>query len=518
MKKVFLIDDEIEVREGIRNCIDWTQANFEYCGDAPDGEVALPMIEQLNPDILITDIRMPFMDGLQLSRIVRQKMPHVKIIILSGHDEFEYAREALRINATEYCLKPISSSDLLEILLQVAMKIDQEKLEESQVNKLRYQITQNISLSKENLLSELCLGRIPATEAIEKAEEIKLEIISKCYFVFIIETENINESLFSRIEEVSPSLNFKRNMKETVFIFKGDVSTELEQKASQIKQITLSDIGSDSTFGIGGIKERLKGIALSFTEADEEKSYQSIISKYRQIGLAEPTRQMISAENLQRFDRNQLIYFFKYGEKTNINKFIQSYASCLKDSNLRASFFVYYFLIDVTITAAKFVEELDSNNEGAAVAESIYKLEKKISRIQEFEEIINYMEEVITLIIDLRNRTQNKFDFTIQKAKDYILNHHNEPEMSLNTVANFVNVSPSYFSNIFSQETGQTFVEFLTLTRINKAMELLKTTQDKTYEVAHKVGYSDPHYFCHLFKKISGMTTKDFRNQGKVTL
>jgi len=119
MKKVFLVDDEIIIREGISKSIDWEKEGYEYCGDAPDGEMALPLIEACQPDIVITDIEMPFMDGLELSKIIRKNMPRVKIVILSGHDEFEYAREALRIQISEYCLKPVSSSDLLEILQKV---------------------------------------------------------------------------------------------------------------------------------------------------------------------------------------------------------------------------------------------------------------------------------------------------------------------------------------------------------------------------------------------------------------
>ena len=116
--KVFLVEDEIVTREGIRDNVDWASEGFEFCGEAPDGEMALPLIEKSKPDILITDIKMPFMDGLQLSKIVREQMPWVKIIILSGHDEFEYAQAAVKLGATEYLLKPISSGDLLKELEQ----------------------------------------------------------------------------------------------------------------------------------------------------------------------------------------------------------------------------------------------------------------------------------------------------------------------------------------------------------------------------------------------------------------
>lgn len=106
--KVFLVEDEIVIREGIRERIDWQAHGFEFCGEAPDGEIALPMIQSLKPDILITDIKMPFMNGLELTCIVHETMPEVRTVILSGHDEFEYAHEAIKLGVVEYLLKPIS--------------------------------------------------------------------------------------------------------------------------------------------------------------------------------------------------------------------------------------------------------------------------------------------------------------------------------------------------------------------------------------------------------------------------
>ncbi len=112
--KVFLVEDEIVTREGIRDSVDWAGAGLRWCGEAPDGELALAMIEAEAPDILITDIKMPFMDGLELSRIVRERLPQTRIVILSGHDEFRYAQEAIQLGVTDYLLKPVSAQELLD--------------------------------------------------------------------------------------------------------------------------------------------------------------------------------------------------------------------------------------------------------------------------------------------------------------------------------------------------------------------------------------------------------------------
>lgn len=123
MMRVFIADDEEIIRDGIRNCIEKEQERFLFAGEAPDGEMALPMLMEMKPDVLITDIRMPFMDGLELAKVVRRTMPWLRIVFLSGHDEFEYAQKAVSLHADAYLLKPVSSAQLLETLGQVPSRL-----------------------------------------------------------------------------------------------------------------------------------------------------------------------------------------------------------------------------------------------------------------------------------------------------------------------------------------------------------------------------------------------------------
>src|SRR5512134_502288 len=141
--KVFFVEDEAITREGIRDNVDWQASGFEFCGEASDGEMALPLLRAAQPDVLITDIKMPFMDGLQLSKIMRERMPWVKIIILSGHDEFEYAQQAIKLGVTDYLLKPITVQDLQNALQKLTVQLDQEKKEREDLRKLQEQAEEN---------------------------------------------------------------------------------------------------------------------------------------------------------------------------------------------------------------------------------------------------------------------------------------------------------------------------------------------------------------------------------------
>jgi len=187
--KVFFVEDEIVTREGVRDNVDWQASGFAFCGEAADGEMALPLIRTTRPDVLITDIKMPFMDGLQLCKIMRESMPWVKIVILSGHDEFEYAQKAINLGATDYLLKPVTVEKLHQVLHKLAAQLDQEKKEQENLKKLQEQIEENQAMLRERLLLKLVVGAISSTEAIETGQMLGLDLIARCYLVVILKTE-----------------------------------------------------------------------------------------------------------------------------------------------------------------------------------------------------------------------------------------------------------------------------------------------------------------------------------------
>lgn len=167
MIKVFLVEDEKIIRKSIKNNVKWEENGFEFAGEAPDGEMALPMIEKLHPDIVITDIKMPFMDGLELSDILKKKMPKIQIIILSGYGEFDYAKEAIKIGVTDYLTKPVTGEQLLEALNKVKQKLDKKK-----DRKKILKITKNIKTQMKNMMisifRELIRGKISVSKLMEQ--------------------------------------------------------------------------------------------------------------------------------------------------------------------------------------------------------------------------------------------------------------------------------------------------------------------------------------------------------------
>ena len=181
MYSVFAVDDEPIVLEGIRSKIDWEGSGFTFAGEATDGEIALSMIHEIKPDILVTDIKMPFMDGRQLAEAIKRTQPWIKIIILSGHDEFDYAKKAISIGIEEYLLKPFTPEELLASLNKAAQQIDKERKQLSDISRLRDELKSSEALIKKEFLNNLVHGSEEMSTALQKSSELGLNLISRYY-------------------------------------------------------------------------------------------------------------------------------------------------------------------------------------------------------------------------------------------------------------------------------------------------------------------------------------------------
>jgi two-component system response regulator YesN len=284
--KVFLVEDEIVTREGIRDTVDWGAAGYQLCGEAPDGELALPLIRERRPDTVITDIKMPFMDGLQLCRIIKETLPATKIIILSGHDEFKYAQEAIQIGVTEYLLKPIVPRDLLAALRKVAAQLDEERQTSAHLLELQAQMATNQSRLRERCLLDLVAGNISSAEFIEQAQRLSIDLLAPCYQVMVIRAvprasppdvplyrlyQQVETIIADSIGEDGATLAFKQGLEETVLILKGGGPEPLQRRARQLTEALQRRMAEHTAclaaIGVGCPTERLGTIAQSFAEA-----------------------------------------------------------------------------------------------------------------------------------------------------------------------------------------------------------------------------------------------------------
>ena len=186
MIKVFLVEDEYVVREGIKTKVPWEANGYEFCGEAPDGELALSLIDKAHPDILITDIKMPFMDGLELSKLVRNKYPEMEIVFLTGHAEFEYAKMAISLGAAEYLSKPVSSTDLLNALAPIKQKIEEREREKKLLKQYSEEMQENTEMDKGELFNLLVSGGTPTAMLLQRASELNIDLVAACYNLLLL--------------------------------------------------------------------------------------------------------------------------------------------------------------------------------------------------------------------------------------------------------------------------------------------------------------------------------------------
>jgi two-component system response regulator YesN len=527
MYKIFLVEDEIVIREGIRSNIPWESTQYVFAGEAPDGEIALSMIGEIKPDILIADIKMPFMDGLTLARIVKKTFPAIKIIIMSGHDEFEFAREAISIGVEEYLLKPVSSSDLLRAFDQVAAKIDKEKENHLNIEQLKKQVKTNEDILKEKWLNELIEGKINTKEAIESAREFNIDLIAPSYLAaaarIVHESSHEDQLLEAKLllnkalQNNEQIISFPGKNDCINFIIKHESLDAADKTAFDFFNMLKDEIEKHTECRlaavIGSAAERLGEISRSYRGAE------SLLRRNVTLGLYQIASSDDSLPDDSNFDESRFLDLLgdpltlrlRYAAKKDIESIIQGYADVLKDTTDENSLIEYYILGEIIVSSSKIIEELGGN-----IKEIIpFTLNKfEINDILSSREIFyQKIKTLLDAVIDFRDSRQGgKYNAMILKAKDYIDRHYMDEGISLHTVASHVNFSQNHFSTIFSQETGGNFIEYLTKVRIEKAKELLINSNLKSADIAYEVGFSDPHYFSFIFKKNTGISPREFRN------
>lgn len=538
--KVFLVEDEMVIRRGIKNSIDWEKEGYIFCGEASDGELAYPMIIKEKPDILITDIRMPFMDGLELCKLVKKELPNIKILILSGYDEFDYAKEAIRLGVTEYLLKPISSGKLLEALNGVSESIRREKEDKDLVRKYMEEMRENTEHEKQKFFEQMIAGNLSMADALETGKKYEMNLSAGMYnlllFRFTLGEENRKsgellgeaeyaiEKLTERLEYV---FEFQRGVEGWAFLLMADNEEQMSERVKELSKDLEEIMKNYSTIayfgGIGQPVARLRELEESFREAERALAARFTMELNRIISV-EDIRMAQNVDTLDDIEitsfgeiektRTMLEKFLNNGAEDEIDEFVDVYINELPEENLKSVLMRQYIIMDAYIVMMSFCEKIEGI-EGEMQAQS-EELKNSMKTIQTLEEIKNYIRMLLKKIIGVRDTISGRrYSDVIEIAKDQIRKTYMSDEISLNTIAAEVGMSSSYFSSIFSKEMGKTFVEYLTEIRMDRAKELLMCSSMKTSEIGYEVGYKDPHYFSYIFKKTQNCTPKEFRARGK---
>lgn len=542
MLKTFLVEDEVVIREMIKKMIPWEQYGFELAGEAADGEMALPLILKSKPDLLITDIKMPFMDGLTLCRLVKKELPDIRIVILSGYDDFNYAKQAISIGVEDYLLKPITKNAFIERLKEIHNRYEHEKTQREYYEKFRLEMQEYEKNASRDFFETLVRADSDLAELYRRADKLNLDIVAEAYNILIF-TPDTSEGNYNSYEECSDweaevqdkintyflnhpvAILFRHQVFSYAILVKGQKDTIEKNTEECVKAIQdimdQTERRTDWFIAVGKSADRLSMLGHSYRTAVRANSFRYLydghILDYQSLEAQKEnpsdSRREDSVQlrnvNINALNPAILQKFLSSGLAEEVDDFIRDYFNAIGQEPMGSLVFRNYVVLNVRFSVLSFLKKLgcdDSEISGQEMENIMDETGKTI------EAAVAYCGKILKKAIALRDENAGDQNRSVLKlAVDFIDHNYMDEEISLNKAAHVANVSANHFSALFSQNMGQTFTEYLTDLRMNKAKELLRCTAMRSSEIAGEVGYKDAHYFSYLFKKTQGMTPSEYR-------
>lgn len=511
--KAILVDDERIILEGISKVVDWEALNIELVDTARNGIEAFEKIAQHEPHIVISDIKMPGMDGLSLVKKVREEYPSTQFILLSGFSDFEYARTAMQYGVKNYLLKPCNELKLKEALLEVINRLSAVEDQKKFINNLRENVEKAKPFIKAQLLTELVSGNVDSKKDYGYYQELfDHDLTHKEVRLILIQLEGEfdYEHLFA-IRKIgteiliSPELN--TSIGEYVLFLVEDKEEEenLQQKIERIRERFFQYYKMDTTIALSD-KGNIRNVRTLYLEALECLKHRfylgegSIITK----GDILPRNNDLIIGTL--VDEQQVSMLIKSGNskevKEEVATFFEKLADLRPEMNMAKSYCLQLFL---TIIQTGEADRVQTYLEGLSTI-------MKMNTVQQMREYIEQVASEITN--DYYQRFKSKQSAVVQKVIRIMNEQLGNPDLSLKQVANtMLYMNADYLGKVFKQETGERFSSYLTKLRIKKAIEHISEMEDvKIVNLADMIGFGDnPQYFSQVFKKYTGYTPTEYR-------
>ncbi len=527
MYQIFVVEDELLIRQNIRNMIENMSGPYAFCGEASDGEMALSMMQDLMPDILLTDIRMPFLDGFELIRHVKAMMPWLKIVIISGYGEFESAQRAIALGVDLYLLKPIRSQDLVGAIMKIAAQIEEGKTQNALPQ--GYGKDELHIALHQHYMQQLLLGGADIGLLLERARVLELDVVHPLYQVvlFCFDDEDAGRMALQRalalvLGDKKTSLYYDNGSDQLVLVLYGASREALSEDTYRFINIVrheLKDMCAVVTTVVGNVAQRISAIKDAYGAAAAMLKKVHSVSAGQVIDVND-TAQI--AEGIASFSSpfgEEFQQKLLYASVDEVPALLSSYLSGPGEDQFNSMLFRYYTLVDILKIAVQIVSQAKPNldlKDIAARFSAEYDVFAASSRRDSFQQL------ALALLSEAVGMKQENLGFlrhshVISRAEAYVAQQYCDPNISLISVAKHVGMSAAHFSTVFSQTVGKTFINYLTSLRMEKAKELLAHTDMKLSVIAMEIGYNEPNYFSHVFKKNEGITPKEYRSRSART-
>lgn len=509
MYKVIFLDDEAITLQLLERAIDWQKYPIVLCGTATDGAEGIELFRQVEPDIVVTDIRMPNMDGIAFTRAIRQAKKKVKILLLSAYAEFEYAQNAITYHISDYLLKPLDEDKFADAISRIVQELDQERALSSKVENYR------VEQAERSLLQFFAMQRerFPSAPVSALPEEVRETFRSADTVLHIIRTADPHQlQVPSDIDELR--LFFKARL--------GSATAAIPISSVELVALTASS----------GLLNRLEGILTELGERTQNLQF-GISFIDASFNLAQAARQaeiavhacFYSGERICKytdqtgFSREIDIKFTDFehavmelveqGKEDEFRELLQSHLKDLFQRRVEPSL-IFAFVFDI-MNWVKL--DLTKHYGPTKLAELETLSRERLGACGSRESLLTCLDSYIQKLSNLVRRLllEESGFYIVKSAKDYTRKHYTAVEFTLQDVAEFVGLSKNHFSSIFHKTTGQKFWDYVTQLRIEKAKELLKGSNWSNYEICSAIGYESEFYFSKIFKKVVGMSAQQYR-------
>lgn len=541
MYKLLLVDHEPEVTEGLMMEIDWESCGFSEVKTAGNGKEAMELVEKMEPDVLITDISMPYMNGLELSDWVKKMYPITRVVILTGHDEFEYAKQAINLQVEAYVLKPFSGQQLTETVLEVKRRMDEERKMRNNIELLQEHYRTTLPIVREKFLSSLITRHQSIAAIREKADKYGMELEGEGYLVSIISVihsdkpeegedphhvvssiKDLDLKLFS-ITNIASEI-WMRDKLGKVFIHQDqvvlftvspDANGELVMETTQnaLKEILQSIekfLKLPIMIGVGTITQDIRSLKYSYEAAESALDYRRILGMNQIICIDDMEERVQEKLIFDEWKEQNLVRSIKLGTEQELSDVIDELFDNISRVQAPVHDFQHY-LLEMVTAIIKLSKMIDDGTDpifagGAGILNQYQKLNTLNETKAWFTDLCGKVRSRIV------SRRQSSYKHIVEEAIQYTKTHFGDQELSIAVVCAHLHISTGYFSSLFKKEVKLTYGAYLLQLRMEAAKEYLRTTEMKTFEIADKVGFADPNYFSLCFKKYEGVSAKEYRN------
>ena len=531
MYKLILVDDESEIRQGLMEVIPFEALGFEVVGEAANGVEALQLCEALHPDLMMTDIRMPLMDGLTLCKRVRELYPLTQFIILSGYDDYEYVKKAIEVKTMGYLLKPLTAEEFKETLRDARDALDSEFRQRNDIEKLKEHFAMSFPLLKEALFSALLSGSISSARALESAARYDLNLTACGYVVALIrvaegsgeaawpEPELLDFSVINILEEVlAPSAGVHichyNGMLAAILLLAQEgegtydsliacIKAARETVAYYLKCLVHIGVSAEckGLSGLNASRQAMSALDQSMLEQDETVLCIGDLMRERRDDIV-----------MDEYRLRKLSSFIKVGDAEKSGGALAEIMDICRQGHMSAKAYQSY-LMEIFIAFVRVVSDMDMDRTGfSAMFETATKrIMLECPAIDDAQAMLSDIAYALSNAASLNRK--NAGMLLSSQAEEFLKAYFCKEDVSVEMLCRHLHISPSYFSLVFKKETKKTFHQYLTELRMDKALTLLSTTDLKTAGVAKQVGIPDPSYFSYCFKKHFGFSPSAARKQ-----